>query len=192
MEAIAGQSFEDYIQEHICQPLGLRSTSFVVPSDLPDSIGSRTIAGDCTSEWRPVAYPISPKPSMHSGGGGLYTTAGELSLILAEILNDGGRLFKSGDTARLLFESRLTDRAESALGAFLQYLWASSPATLKAWETAEPKFGLGYLVNAQDVAATGRKAGTGSWWGMTGTTAWLDAESGIAVNRTFTFPFGIH
>jgi hypothetical protein len=56
---------------------------------------------------------------------------------------------------------------------------------MKAWETAEPKFGLGYLINAKDLVETGRKAGTGSGWGTSGTIAWLDPQSGIAVNSTF-------
>jgi CubicO group peptidase (beta-lactamase class C family) len=171
---------EDYLQEHICQPLGLKSTSFISPSHLPESIASRTIAGDSTSEWTEVIYPISSKPEIYSGGGGLYSTAEELSLILAEVLNDGRRLFKSGDTVRLLFESRLKTPAQSALGAYLQYLWATSPATVKAWENAEPTFGLGYLINAKDIE-TGRKAGTGSWGGISGTAAWIDPQSGIAV-----------
>jgi methyl acetate hydrolase len=181
LEAITGQSLEDYLQEHICQPLGLRSTSFVPPSHLPESIASRTIAGDSTSEWTEVNYPISSKPEIYAGGGGLYSTAEELSLILAEVLNDGRRLFKSGDIVRLLFESRLKTLAQSALGASLQNSWATSPAMVKAWETAEPKFGLGYLINAKDIVDIGRKAGTGSWWGMSGTAAWVDPQSGIAV-----------
>jgi CubicO group peptidase (beta-lactamase class C family) len=62
---------------------------------------------------------------------------------------------------------------------------------MKAWETSEPKFGLGYLVNAKDIVETGRKAGTGCWWGLSGTAAWVDPESGIAVNIVLS-RFPIH
>jgi len=104
-------------------------------------------------------------------GTGLYSTAEEFSLILAEVLNDGGRLFEHAETAGLLFESQLTPAARRDLGAFLQRSLTTSPDMAKAWETAEPEFGLGYLVNAKDIVETGRKAGTGSWGGMSGTTA---------------------
>jgi methyl acetate hydrolase len=191
LEAITQQNFEDYLQAHICQPLNLKSTSFIPPPGLPDSIASRTVVGDSTSEWQKVDYPMSRNPEMHSGGSGLYSTAEELSLILAEVLNDGGRLFEHAETAGLLFESQLTTAARRDLGAFLQRTLATSPETAKAWETAEPEFGLGYLVNAKDIVETGRKAGTGSWWGMSGTTAWIDRKTGIAVSHTFTFPFCI-
>ncbi|KIM80339.1 hypothetical protein PILCRDRAFT_9539 [Piloderma croceum F 1598] len=190
-EAITGQSLEDYFQEHMCQPLGLISTSFVSPPHLPESIASCTIAGDSTSEWTEVIYPISSKPEIHAGGGSLYSIAKELSLILAEVLNDRRRLFKSGDTVWLLFESWLKTAAQSALGVFLQYLWATSPTTVNAWENAEPTFGLGYLINVKDIVETGRRAGTGSWWGMSGTAAWVDPQSGIACalfSQAFPYP----
>jgi CubicO group peptidase (beta-lactamase class C family) len=121
----------------------------------------------------------------------MYSTAEELSLILAEVLNDGGRLFEHAETAGLLFESQLTPAARRDLGVFLQRSLAMSPDIAKAWETAEPEFGLGYLVNAKDIVETGRKAGTGSWGGMSGTTAWIDRKTGVAVSHTFAFPLCI-
>jgi methyl acetate hydrolase len=188
LEVITRQNFKDYLQAHICRPLNLKSTSFIPPPGLPDSIASCTVIGDSTSEWQKVDYPMSRNPEMHAGGSGLYSTAEEFSLILAEVLNDGGRLFEHAETAGLLFESQLTPAARRDLGVFMQSLLATSPDIAKVWETAKLEFGLGYLVNAKDIVEKGRKAGTGSWGGMSGTTAWIDRKTGIAVSHTFTFP----
>jgi len=105
---------------------------------------------------------MSCNPETHARGSGLYSTAEEFLLILAEVLNDEGRLFEHAETAGLLFESQLTPAARCNLGVFMQSLLAMSPDIVKVWETAELEFGLGYLVNAKDIVKKGRKAGTGS------------------------------
>ncbi|KIM71059.1 hypothetical protein PILCRDRAFT_17428 [Piloderma croceum F 1598] len=99
LEVITRQNFKDYLQAHICRPLNLKSTSFIPPPGLPDSIASCTVVGDSTSEWQKVDYPMSRNPEMHAGGSGLYSMAEEFSLILAEVLNDGGHLFEHAETA---------------------------------------------------------------------------------------------
>jgi len=94
VEKASGQPLDQFLQQRIFAPLGMRDTSFWVPKEKQSRVAKvyqRDASGQLVpSAWAnaPLAAPDRP---LFSGGGGLYSTAGDY-LRFAQMLLNGGEL----------------------------------------------------------------------------------------------------
>ena len=171
VELASGLSLEEYVQRHICGPLGMRDTTFVLREEqLPRLADLHRYGKDGVLTAEPVTMPAPP--AFHNGGGGLYSTAPDY-LRFARMLLRRGEL----DGARVLGEASVAELGRNQIGdlrvpAFRSYAPGFSrdgellPGVPKTW-------GLAYLRSEAD-APTGRGAGSVGWAGLFNTYYWID------------------
>ena len=185
-EAISGKPFDQYLQEEIFDPLGMKDTSFFVAPEKVDrfAVGYRR-AGD--KSLKPIDDPATSrylrKPSFLSGGGGLTGTTADY-LRFCEMLRLGGEL----DGARILGPRTIglmtrnhlaggSDLASMAMGAFSETAYAGIG------------FGLGFATTLDEVAAGSMGAGDYYWGGAASTIFWVDpVEDLVAIFMTQLVP----
>lgn len=94
VEKASGQPLDRFLQERIFAPLNMRDTSFWVPEEKRSRLAQvyqRDVAGKLVpSVWGNTAL-AGPNRPFFSGGGGLYSTAGDY-LRFAQMLLNGGEL----------------------------------------------------------------------------------------------------
>ncbi len=92
VQVISGQPFEDYLKQHIFDPLGMVDTAFYVPPEKAGRFSS--VYGPDEANGLKVVDPMNnPRylkpPSCASGGGGLVSTAGDYLRFCQMLLNNG-------------------------------------------------------------------------------------------------------
>jgi CubicO group peptidase (beta-lactamase class C family) len=178
VQAISGKPFDEYLQETIFDPLGMKDTSFFVAPDKRERFAAnyqrqpdKTIAliDD------PERSPYLKKPAFLSGGGGLTSTTADY-FRFCEMLRRGGEL----DGARIL-GSRTIDLmrqnhlaggkslTEMAVGAFSETAYDGVG------------FGLGFAMTLDNVAAGTLAAGDYYWGGAASTIFWVDPIEDLEV-----------
>jgi methyl acetate hydrolase len=173
VEKITGTSLESYYQEHIFRPLGMKDTSFAVPTDKQGRVPpvSRRVDGKLVQQ--PPATLPSTAPSPSRGDGGLYSTAQDYGLFIRMFLN-GGKL----GSARILSERSVKLMGENHIGPVVVDTQAiGNPALSKAFPlgAGHDKFGLGFqIASKSEDAKTYRSAGSLSWAGIYNTEFWID------------------
>ncbi len=104
VEVVAGQSFDQFVQQRICDPLGMVDTTFYLSQDqLPRLAKSylRTEAGTLEETTIKLLAGRSPtdKNRMPAANGGLFSTASDYSrfcrMLLSEGELDGNRVLSS-------------------------------------------------------------------------------------------------
>jgi methyl acetate hydrolase len=183
LEKITGLSFEDYLQANICRPLGLENTSLKPPKDLSPELARSISEADAPRQRGP--HPVDPQPAFYSGGSGLFTTADDFAHILGAVLNYGEGILSERKSVELLFAANPShsDSGKAVLDTTVNLLYGVDDSGICPWDKVKKHFGLGYLINDQNLEG-GRKAGSGGWVGVSGTTAWVDRHSpggGLAV-----------
>jgi CubicO group peptidase (beta-lactamase class C family) len=187
VEALSGRPFPDFVRDRILVPLGMKDTGFFVPQDKlarlatvyrPDPKGSGLVAA-------PNDPHVTEPPVLPSGGGGMYSTAGDY-VRFAQMLLGGGELngvrLLSPSTVELMRSNHLPERLLTGkFGIGLQVM--------------QPGFGFGYDVAViEDPVRIGSTAGKGSylWDGLAGTWFWIDPANDIVfvgmVQRIATDP----
>lgn len=169
VEVVSGQPFDQYLKQHIFEPLGMVDTYFYLPSDKAGRLVSvqRPVGG----RWEryPVTfydpeYPVKGAKRFFSGGAGLSSTAKDYATFLQMYLN-GGEL----NGTRLL--SRTT----------VATILANQTGDLFSWGTGDSYFGLAFGVlteKGQAKGANGSK-GTFSWGGYFNTQYFADPAENI-------------
>ncbi|QDH79548.1 beta-lactamase family protein [Echinicola soli] len=94
VEVISGQPFDEYLKEHIFDPLGMEDTWFYLPDGKADRLV--TVQQKVDGKWQqfPVTfydteYPKKGTKTFFSGGAGLSSTAKDYATFLQMYLNDG-------------------------------------------------------------------------------------------------------
>lgn len=116
VEVVAGVSLEEYIQRHICAPLGVQGRITFFPGrnhpQYPQRRAALSVRDGATGKAVPApagAAGVDPAEVEHCmGGAGLFADMESYLKVLESILADDERLLKR-DTARLLFEPLLSD-----------------------------------------------------------------------------------
>ncbi len=182
VQRISGQPFDEYLAEHIFEPLGMTDTFFAVPDDkldrfLPNHFlnpenGAMTQVPDDSNE----AMRNYREVTLFSGGGGLVSTTMDY-MRFAEAMRNGGEL----RGARILGPKTVKYMATNHL-----------PASIVSGGTGEQPvlgsplrgfgFGLGFGI-VTDPAAGGvmGSAGEYSWGGAAGTVFWIDPVEELVV-----------
>jgi methyl acetate hydrolase len=176
VEKVSGKTLEDYFQEHILVPLGMKDTSYFVPRDKEArlvTVNRRLADGSMvTDAVQPPTRGFTP-----IGGGGLTSTAADYLRFTRALLN-GGEL----DGARVLSASTVVLMGQNQIGTI----------GVPAQKTALPlrsddfsfiadgrdKWGLAYLITTDAIPGK-RSAGSLSWGGINNTYYWLDPARGV-------------
>ncbi len=95
IEVVSGQSYEEYMEEHVFRPVGMDRTGFVLPPNLrPDLAEGALIKGDKITRY--LAADTVTRPS-----GDIISSTTDMGNFLIALLNDGefeGRSLISGKT----------------------------------------------------------------------------------------------
>jgi len=175
VERVSGQSLEGYFQDHILGPLQMRDTSF----NVTDRAQARTVAQHRRgTDGQMVATPNRfQQTAVFSGGGGLFSTAGDYARFIRMLLNggslDGVRILKA-ETVALMGTNQI-----GTLGA--RSLKTAMPALSSDFSfinDGRDKFGLGFLISV-DPPAGRRSRGSLSWAGLANTWFWVDQRRGV-------------
>ena len=166
IEIISGKPFDQYLRDHIFDPLGMDDTWFYLPQSKHD----RLVAVQKTEEKKWVNYPTTfydpdyPKKgamAFFSGGAGLSSTAKDYATFLQMYLNKGelnGVRILSRTTVDVIMANQIKD------------LWGDANF-----------YGLAFGVKGQkgaDVGGQGSK-GTFDWGGYFNTQYYADPEEQI-------------
>jgi len=177
VELMSGMPLADYLQRHILEPLQMVDTAFEVSADKIERFATLygyteddPLAQLERNETSPFISALSGIPvRMHSGGGGLTSTAPDYLRFARMMLNrgelDGRRIVKAG-TVELMTRNHLAPELLPlsfngvARGPYRGY-----------------GFGLGYSVTI-DTAHTAAAGSPGDfgWGGMADTYCWVDPE----------------
>ncbi|MEP7323954.1 MAG: serine hydrolase domain-containing protein [Saprospiraceae bacterium] len=173
IEILSGESFSDYVTNHIFKPLGMSDTYFYLPESkfdrlvkvhIPDSIKKWNISNP--NPQFNYDYPMIGTKTLCSGGGGLSSTARDYAIFLQMLLNNGvysGHRFLSRPTVNLLTES---NQVGELLGG----------------ENARTHFSLAFsVINKAGVYAGNGSEGRFSWGGYFNTNYWADPKEQILV-----------
>lgn len=162
IERISGQPFDEYAEEHIFEPLGMRDTGFmasgspnpeVVPTERDRTFRRRLVQGEVHDETAWILGGVS-------GHAGLFSSAEDLVKFAHMLLDEGrvdGRPFISPETLRLFTTVQDPALSTRALG----------------WDTKSPE---GY-------SSAGAGFGPDSFGhtGFTGASFWVDPDTGLFV-----------
>ena len=161
IEVVTGQTLADHLQQAILTPLGMSDTAFVVPEADHPRIAE---AFDKDPDGGISMRLIDPRetPTLHSGGGGLMSTAADYARFLQFLLNKG----ELGGV-RLLGPRTVDFMTADHLGA----IPGNDPSLLPPGHG----FGLGFAVRtAAGLAPMPGSVGTLHWSGIGGTSFFVD------------------
>lgn len=210
VEALTGKDFETYQQDKIWGPLGAKSTTFhptrfFGPGKIPpvQETGFRGQDGRLTKV--PSTWNLELADAL--GGGGLWSTLNDYSLLLAALLQGGGPLLGPASVEEL-FRGQLSGRGDGrsdhnndgSIATLRQFCITDSPATSfgRIWVSKDSEwrdldeidYSLAGTVAPQDVPGR-RKKGSVNWGGLPNQVWWVDRESGVAAAlMTQVLPMG--
>ena len=187
VEVISGQRFDEYLREHIFDPLGMVDSGFFVPSDQHHRLAANYEAG-ADGQLRQTdlfgADEFLEPPTFLSGGGGLVSTAQDYWRFCQMMLNGGeldGVRVLGPKTVELMTMNHLPDDGE--LSACALGTWAESA-------NDGVGFGLGFAM-VLDLPRTQNLGSVGEYWweGSASTIFWVDpAEELIVIFMTQFMP----
>jgi CubicO group peptidase (beta-lactamase class C family) len=179
VEVLSGQSFDEYLQREIFEPLGMVDTGFFVPDDKLERFAAnysrqpgevpRLVDDPETSNYR-------RRPSYLSGAGGLVSTTADY-LAFCRMLVGRGELESQRIVGRKTLELMTVnhlpgdaDLTQLAVGGFGEAGFAGVG------------FGLGFAVG-KGPAATSMVGSAGEyyWGGAASTAFWIDPKEELAV-----------
>ncbi|MBD3648130.1 MAG: beta-lactamase family protein, partial [Pseudomonadales bacterium] len=178
VEAISGQPFDEYLQQNIFDPLGMKDTSFFVEESKRERFAAnyrRNPDKTLTLVDDPGETSYAEKPDFLSGGGGLTGTTADY-YNFCEMLRRGGEFdgerILGSRTLHLMTRNHLkggSDLTNMAIGAFS--------------ETANEGvgFGLGFAMTLGEVEAGGMGSGDYYWGGAASTIFWVDPAEDLVV-----------
>ena len=176
IEKLSGQTLPDFIEQHICEPLGMRDAGFFVPAGKRSRLATLYHAsskGELVADG-PLGLggAYGRPPASPSGGGGMVSTA-EDYLRFAEMLVNGGEL----NGVRVLSPAAVHLMTSNHLGANLL-----TGEFGVAGERMRSGFGWGYDCAVEfDPPEVDLPDGKGTffWGGIAGTWFWVDPTNDI-------------
>jgi methyl acetate hydrolase len=191
IEAVSGQTLEDYFRERIFGPLGMKDSGYVTSQEQrARQARLHTRQADGSLAVQPLeAVPV--KAEFWSAGGPLYSTARDYSAFLQMLLNGGslnGTRILKPETVALMNQNHTGNIPCGVLKTAIPAL----SNDVDFFPGADIRWGLGYMMNLQ-AGPNGRSAGTFSWGGLYNTYYWLDPAKKVAgLIMTQILPFADH
>jgi len=184
VEVVSGMDLDAFIQERVTGPLKMNDTGFWVK---PAAI-SRLAKPDQKSNL-PFADPTA-KPALLSGGGGMFSTAGDYARFSQMLLN-GGEL----EGVRILGPKTIALMTSDQLPATTERHTPVAMALGPFGPTPEmgTSFGLGFAVRV-DAGRNPEPGSVGdfSWGGITGTLFWVDPKEKLVAVMMVQSPQGVN
>jgi CubicO group peptidase (beta-lactamase class C family) len=173
VEKLSGKSFPDFLRERIFVPLGMKDTGFFVPAEKLDRVANIYQGDANASAVMPKDPGIGQPPGMPSGGGGLYSTAGDYLRFAQMVLNGGelnGVRLVAPSSIELMRTNHVSDEVKNArkFGIGIYQM--------------QPGLGFGYdFAILEDPLKLGSTAGKGTflWDGIAGTWFWIDPTNDV-------------
>lgn len=177
IEKISGQPIDKYLEARILGPLGMKDTTYTVPSGKTARVVNRNQRTDGKIVEIPNPDPIPPTIR---GDGGLYSTAADYGRFVQMILNNG----QLGGV-RILKEQTVRDMSRNQTGSVKVRLQPTAePLRSKPYPlgAGEDVWGLGFQIAAPaKPAANMRRPGSMNWAGINNTFYWIDPQSQLGV-----------
>jgi methyl acetate hydrolase len=193
VEAVSGQTLEQYFQQNILEPLSMKDTKFSVPAEKFDRLVSTYrrqsdgLLKDGSLKEDPRTLPAVPKA--FNGGGGLYSTAGDYVRFMQMILRKGQGSGKQQILRAKTVEMMSTNQIGELGAGKLKTVRPAISADVDLHPGVTDKWGLGFLINTTAYPG-GRSAGSLAWAGVENTFYWIDPKRAIcAVIMMQFFPF---
>jgi CubicO group peptidase (beta-lactamase class C family) len=188
VEAVSGQSIEDYFRERIFGPLGMKDSGYVTtPEQRARQARLHTRQADGSLAVQPLE-PVPVKAEFWSAGGPLYSTARDYLTFVQMLLGGGrfnGQRILKPETVALMNQNHTGSIPCGVMKAELKNL----SYDVDLFPGQELRWGLGYMLNLQP-GPNGRSAGTVSWGGIFNTYYWIDpARRVTGVIMTQILPF---
>ncbi len=182
IEVSSGQSFPEFLREHLFEPLDMRDSGFFVPDAKIERFpacygptadgGMRLLDAPHTSEYR-------EPPAMPGGGGGMVASARDYMRFALMLLGRGeldGRRVLSPKTVDLMLASHLPDDVfgSAPLGFSSARTYANGGRGVS--------FGLtGSVIVEPQLTGLPVSRGTFGWGGAASTFFWVDPAEEVAV-----------
>ncbi|MDJ0879120.1 MAG: serine hydrolase domain-containing protein [Halieaceae bacterium] len=188
VEVLSGQNFDDYLREHIFEPLGMHDTSFNIAEDKVERFAScyqRNLDKSIGLEDDARASAYRDR-SFFSGGGGLVSTMADYYRFCSMLRNggelDGARILGSR-TLAMMTANHLPDGGDLAG-------WARGSFSETSYDGIG--FGLGFASRLDPVAnGTLGSVGEFNWGGLASTLFWVDpVEDLVVIFMTQLIPSG--
>jgi methyl acetate hydrolase len=178
VEAASGQNLEDYLREHLFEPLGMKDTGFILTPDRRSRL-AELHQRDPDGSLRPIDQMMTQEPEYYMGGAGLYGTAGDFAAFMQMMLNDG----RSCDGEPVLKPATIALMGENSIGELkagvLKSVMPEASHDLDFFPGMDQKWGLSFLINTKDAPA-GRSAGSLAWAGVINSYYWIDRKRKLA------------
>ncbi|CCH41968.1 hypothetical protein BN7_1507 [Wickerhamomyces ciferrii] len=191
LQRVTGQSLNDFITEHILNPLGVEESGMEPNETLrqkfvqmsyrdktgklssTDHIYKKVIAGDYEKYF-------------HSGGAGVFSKPKEYIKVLATILNDGvspktGERILQKETIDSMFVNQIQENpnfGRAGIESADEFLTNSIPDIYPQGDKPQG-WGLSMYLNLHKTS-TGRGNNSGWWCGLANLFWWIDRENDIA------------
>ena len=181
LEVVVGKPLDEVLDEMVLTPLGMHETGFSVPVDDVGSV-AQLYGPDATQGGKAVAIdflalPPAERPSLLSGGGGLYSTPYDYARFTRMLVN-GGEL----DGVRLIGPRTLEHMVRNHLpgGVDLEQL---AEDMFSETSYCGVGFGLGFSVVIDEAAhKVPVTEGSFSWGGAASTIFWVDPIEALEVS----------
>jgi len=161
VEVLTGQTFEEFLQERLFNPLGMNNTGFSV-KDQDRSRFSKMYQSGADGLQAPadaLGGDYKHPASFFGGGGGLVSTIGDY-MKFTQMLANGGEL----DGVRILSDESVKQMRSNQLPAGMAEI-PGYPGN---------QFGLDFAIVVDPARNNGMSEGSYWWWGIGGTWFWID------------------
>jgi CubicO group peptidase (beta-lactamase class C family) len=174
VEKLSGVTLEQYFQEHILQPLGMRDTSYILAPEKFDRLVARYHRG-ANGDLQQDERKLPGRPSAFNGGGGLFSTAADYVRFMQMILNHG----RSPDKRQILqpktVDSMMTNQIGELSAGKMKSFKPDTSSDVDIQPGQTEKWGLGFLINTTPYSG-GRSTGSLAWAGLYNTFYWIDPK----------------
>ncbi|MEY4578804.1 MAG: hypothetical protein RL701_3507 [Pseudomonadota bacterium] len=177
VEILSGQTFDEYLQTQILQPLAMHDTAFYVPAAKQARFAA-SYQKQADGSLRRLESPYAALPTFFSGGGGLVSTTRDY-FRFCEMLRRGGELdgqrLLAPKTIELMRRNHLRDaHGEKTLQDLAVGVYSETPMHGVG-------FGLGFASTLDEVKAGSISAGDYYWGGAASTLFWIDPKAELTV-----------
>jgi methyl acetate hydrolase len=187
VEAASGQRLDDYLQQNVLGPLGMKDTSFKLSPSQRARLAT-VHQRDDKGALAPIEFGLPDEPEFHMGGGGLYGTARDY-LAFTQMIMHGGRF----NGAQVLRRETVDQMAQNHIGPLeigaMKTAMAPLSNDVELFPGMSKKWGLSFLINTAQ-APTGRAAGSLAWAGLANTYFWIDRTkrvTGVFLSQVLPF-----
>ncbi|MFI5399887.1 MAG: serine hydrolase domain-containing protein [SAR324 cluster bacterium] len=187
VEAVSGRKLGQYLKEQVFTPLGMNDTGYKLTPALRARL-AKVHQRDADGALHATDREMPQDAEFETGGGGLYSTAGDYLKFVRMILNRGqagGVQVLKPETIDLMSCNQMGDTPVTMLKTCLPERSNDAeffPGSPKRW-------GLTFMINLE-AAPTGRFPGSLGWAGLGNTYYWIDPTKGVGgVYLTQILPF---